>query len=132
MLPELITSSSHLVFHHLGLAVACPEEAMRFLSTLGYQVGETVFDPEQNVNLIMCNHEIQPAIEIIWPGNSEAPVHGLTGRHRGGVVYHVGYATDDLAAALAELENASLHVVCVSPPKRRRFLEDETCRFTTY
>lgn len=117
MIRDAVTLSSHLAFHHLGLAVRRPEEAMAFTSTLGYQIGETVFDPEQNVNLIMCTHEIQPSVEIIWPANSKGPVHGLTDRHPTGVIYHVCYATDDLGAALAGLKKAGLNAVCVCSPK---------------
>jgi hypothetical protein len=118
MLHDTVTLSSHLVFHHLGLAVRRPDGAMALMSTLGYQVGETIFDPEQNVNLIMCSHETQPSVEIIWPDNSKGPVHGLTDHHPAGVIYHVCYATDDLEAALAGLKKAGLHAVCISPPKR--------------
>jgi methylmalonyl-CoA/ethylmalonyl-CoA epimerase len=117
---EAVMLNSHLVFHHLGLAVRCPDDAIAFVSALGYQIGETVFDPGQNVNLIMCTHVIQPAVEIIWPGDSKGPVHGLMERHPAGVIYHVCYATDDLRAALAGLEKVGLRAVCVSPPKRAR------------
>jgi len=118
MLHQAVAISSHLVFHHFGLAVRRPDDAMAFMSTLGYQVGEPVFDPEQNVNLIMCSHETQPSVEIIWPDNTKGPIHGLTDRHPAGVIYHVCYATDDLDAALAGLKKAGLQAVCISPRKR--------------
>jgi hypothetical protein len=118
MFHDTVMLRSHLVFHHLGLAVRRPKDAVAFTSSLGYQIGETVFDREQNVNLIMCTHEIQPAVEIIWPANSKGPVHGLIDRHPTGVIYHVCYATDDLSAALAGLKKSGLDAVCVCPPKR--------------
>jgi catechol 2,3-dioxygenase-like lactoylglutathione lyase family enzyme len=110
-------TNPHLVFHHLGLAVRRPEEARAFLTTMGYRIGETVFDPGQNVHLALCSHETEPAVEIIWPGETKGPILGLTERHPAGVIYHVCYTTDDLDAALAGLEKAALRVICVSPPK---------------
>jgi len=107
----------HLKFHHFGLAVRKPEPARIYLSSLGYQIGETVFDPGQNVHLAICMHESEPAVEIIWPGNSEGPLDKLIRRHTSGVVYHICYVADDLAAALAGFEEAGIQVICVSPPK---------------
>jgi len=42
-----------LAFHHLGLAVSRPDEAVTFLTGLGYAIGDRVFDPEQNINLAL-------------------------------------------------------------------------------
>lgn len=109
-------SNPHLKFHHLGLAVRRPDEARVFVSALGYRMGDTVFDPKQNVHLQLCAHETQPAVEIIWPSATKGPIEKLTERHAAGIIYHVCYETDNLAAALADLAGAGLRVVCISPP----------------
>jgi hypothetical protein len=106
----------HLQFHHLGLAVRRPEEALKFLGLLGYKLGAPVLDPAQNVHLQMCTHPTQPAVEIIWPGLGPGPVDKLTSRHSAGIVYHVCYQTDDLAAVLQQWERAGVLVFCVSKP----------------
>jgi methylmalonyl-CoA/ethylmalonyl-CoA epimerase len=54
-------------FHHLGLAARRQDSARRFAEALGYQVGETVLDPLQNVELAMCTHPRMPALEIVTP-----------------------------------------------------------------
>jgi hypothetical protein len=110
-------NNPHLAFHHFGLAVRRPDEARKFVSTLGYQLGDPVFDPAQNVHLQLCTHAIQPAVEIIWPGDATSPVDKLTNYHPAGVVYHVCYETDDLAAAIAGLQAAGLKPICISPAK---------------
>src|ERR1051325_4987971 len=110
-------NNRHLTFHHLGLAVRQPESAIAFFSGLGYQVGDMVFDHEQNVRLAMCTHPTEPAVEIIWPGDTKGPIDGLLRRFPPGVVYHMCYETDDLPAALSGLEEAGLRVVVVSPAK---------------
>jgi len=110
-------SGLHLGFHHLGLAVRRPQEAVAFLSAMGYRTGESVLDPVQNVHLMMCAHETEPEVEIIWPSDTKGPLDGMLQRHVAGIIYHVCYVTDDLAAALAGMEKAGLRALCVSPPK---------------
>jgi methylmalonyl-CoA/ethylmalonyl-CoA epimerase len=106
----------HLHFHHFGLAVRRPDEARKYVSALGYNIGETVFDPSQNVHLALCTHVSAPAVEIIWPGSSEGPVDKMTQRHASGIIYHLCYETDDLTLALSGLKEAGLRPVCISPP----------------
>ena len=105
----------HLAFHHFGLAVRRPDEARKFVAALGYVAGESVFDPVQNVHLQLCTHAAQPAVEIIWPGHTTGPLEKLARRHASGIVYHLCYETDDLAAALAGWEAAGLNPICISP-----------------
>jgi methylmalonyl-CoA/ethylmalonyl-CoA epimerase len=107
----------HLKFHHFGLAVRRPDEARKFVSALGYELGDPVFDPVQNVHLQLGTHPSQPAVEIIWPGDANGPVDKLAQRHSSGIVYHLCYETDDLQAALTELEQSGLRPICISAPK---------------
>jgi methylmalonyl-CoA/ethylmalonyl-CoA epimerase len=93
-----------------------PNEARIFVSALGYRIGEAVFDPAQNVHLQLCTPETHPAVEIIWPGDTKGPIEKLTERHAAGIIYHVCYETDNLTAALAQLAEVKLRVVCISPP----------------
>jgi len=106
----------HLRFHHFGLAVKRPESARKFVAALGYQRGEAIFDPAQNVFLELCVHDSHPAVEIIWPGSDAGPVDKLAQRHTSGIVYHLCYETDNLSAALAGLDAQGLNPVCVSRP----------------
>jgi hypothetical protein len=110
-------TNPHLTFHHFGLAVRQPDKARMFVGRLGYGLGDPVFDPAQNVHLQLCSHASHPAVEIIWPGDSSGPVDKLAQRYSSGIIYHLCYQTDDLAAALADLETAQLTAVCISPPK---------------
>jgi methylmalonyl-CoA/ethylmalonyl-CoA epimerase len=116
-MPPPPLSGLNLGFHHLGLAVRRPQEAVAFLSALGYRAGESVLDPNQNVNLMMCAHETEPDVEIIWPSDTRGPLDAMLQRHSSGIIYHACYVTDDLSAALAAMEKAGLRAVCVSPPK---------------
>ena len=105
-----------LKFHHLGLAVPRADEAVTFLSGLGYAIGERIFDPEQNVNLMLCQHPQMPAVEIICPGNGPGPIDKYVARRASGIVYHVCFETTDRSTSLAAIAAAKLNPICVSAP----------------
>lgn len=106
-----------LTFHHLGLAVRRPRDATAFLGSLGYELGEPVFDPEQNVNLIMCTHPgTMPDVEIIYPATGKSPVDALTAGRPDGIVYHMCYVSADLPATLVALDAAGIRAICKAPP----------------
>ena len=109
--------TSSLAFHHLGLVVKEPGEAILFLTTLGYEMGAPVFDENQKVHLMLATHATQPAVEIIHPGAVPGPIDHLIQRHASGLVYHVCLATGNLAQTLEDWEALGLRAVCVSPPQ---------------
>lgn len=111
------TNSFGLTFHHLGLAVRRPRDAAQFLTGLGYRMGEPVFDPEQNVNLIMGTHTGRmPDVEIIYPADGKSPIDALVAGRPPGIVYHMCYVTADLPATLAAMETAGVRAICKVPP----------------
>lgn len=106
-----------LRFHHLGLAAPRPDDAKTFLAGLGYEIGDPVFDPEQNTNLIMCRHEgSMPDVEIIFPATGKSPVDTLLNRRPDGLVYHVCYVTADLSDSLMQMQQAGVRAACVARP----------------
>jgi methylmalonyl-CoA/ethylmalonyl-CoA epimerase len=113
-----IANKFGLYFHHLGLAVESPHTAMILLEGLGYKTGRAIFDPQQNVNLLLCEHAAMPSIELIYPAEGKGPLDRLLKQHRDGLVYHICYATHDLSASLRAMDKENdLRVLCVSPPK---------------
>lgn len=118
-----------LTFHHFGLAVKKPQNAIKFLSTLGYRMGDPFFDPNQRVNLIMGTHDYQPAVEIIFPGLESSPIDQLIQKHSGGIVYHLCYLANNLEDTLAQFETAGLRVLCVSQPKLAPFFPGRKASF---
>lgn len=106
-----------LQFHHLGLAVRQPEASLKLLTAQGYRVGSEIFDPNQSVNAVLCQHETEPSVEVLWPGSTLSPIENLVNRHASGVVYHICYLTPDLGAALEKMNDLGLGVTCISPPQ---------------
>ena len=77
----------------------------------------------------MCSHATEPAVEIIWPGDTSGPIDKLVRQNPSGIIYHVCYFTDDLAAALLALEKAGLRAICISPPKSAPLFEGRNVSF---
>lgn len=105
-----------LAFHHFGLAVAEPERACRFLSDLGYRVGESLLDPEQNVFLIWSEHDVMPAVEVVYPCEGGGSLDVIV-KQRDSMVYHICYSCDDLGDAVEAIKERGHRVVQVTPPK---------------
>ncbi|MEX3999165.1 VOC family protein [Paraburkholderia sp. EG285A] len=103
-----------LTFHHHGLAVKSPDEALRFLDALGYQRGAALYDPLQRVNLALCEHASMPAVELVWPGAEASPIDRIL-RH-GPSIYHTCYATHDASAWLDAMASRGIEMLTVSPP----------------
>jgi len=108
--------TSGLLFHHLGLAVRRPQKAFAFLSALGYREGAEVYDPLQSVNLAMRHHPAMPDVEVIWPGSAPSPIDTLI---KGGtsLTYHLCFATEDAAQALADLQSDGHRIIEIAAPK---------------
>jgi len=104
-------------FHHFGLAAKTPERAVAFLQSLGYQIGVSVRDDLQQVNLIFCQNSSMPAVEII------TPVDGTPGplttylESSNGVIYHLCYECANREQALTRMESDQHRVRCISEPK---------------
>lgn len=106
----------HLTFHHLGLAVSHQAKALNFLKGLGYRVGEEIFDPEQNVNLVMCRSQTMPAVEIVSPSDRPSPLDNILKQNKD-LIYHCCYVTPNLKIALKNIEQDQNKFICISPPK---------------
>ncbi|RJG49010.1 VOC family protein [Motilimonas pumila] len=105
-----------LSFHHLGLATKHEKMAILFLEGSGYQVSESIFDPLQNVNLIMASHSEQPSVEIVYAGEKTGPLTDIL-QTQESLIYHTCFETLDYQASLAQMKQAGLRVLMVSEPK---------------
>lgn len=105
-----------LTFHHLGLAVRKPEAAIAYHRALGYAVAPPVYDPDQNVNLIMCTSDDMPDVEIITPAEGASPIDGIVLKYDS-AVYHTCFTAPDAAACVARMKAAGLKTLCVAQPK---------------
>jgi len=117
-----------LKFHHLGLAVRRPERAVQFLAQVGYEIGEAVFDPEQDTNLMMCMSQSMPDVEIIYPGKSDGPLKELLA-NQSELIYHICYEVDCASTYLQLIRERGMKVGTVSPPKPALLFGDRKVSF---
>ena len=102
-----------LEFDHLGLATSSPEKAVAFLRGLGYRCGSSLYDPLQRVNLVLCESDAMPAVEVISPSGETGPLDRLIASH-GDIAYHLCYRARDVQASLAALKQAGHRVIEVA------------------
>ncbi|MEO5571601.1 MAG: VOC family protein [Bacteroidia bacterium] len=106
-----------LTFHHFGLAVSKPEKAIHFLNSMGYEIGEKVFDALQNVNLKMCTGNEMPDVELIFPSETKGPLDKMLA-DRNEIIYHICYRTSNVNEALEKMKAGGNRLICVSKPKQ--------------
>ena len=105
--------------------------AINYLENLGYKVDKPIFDPLQNVNLMMAWHDQMPAVEIIYPSESKGPLESIIGRRPEGLVYHLCYQSDNLQKSLSSIEDAGLRVFEISPIKPAVLFNNKPVSFYT-
>src|SRR5262245_14264498 len=103
-----------LRFHHLGLAVRQPRPTLAFLRTLGYQIGPTVCDELQRVDLVFCRSATMPAVEVVLRARADSPSDAILQR-TAAQIYHVCYEVDDFEDALGRLRSEGHRPHCVVP-----------------
>ena len=115
-------------FHHFGLATMEPSKATTFLKSLGYDIGDQIHDPEQNVNLMFCTHASMPSVEVILPGKGESPLNEIIreGKSR---VYHICYEVGSTEEFIRQTEEKGLRVVELAGPKPAILFDGRTVSF---
>lgn len=106
-----------LEFHHLGLAVAKKEKAVRFVRGLGYKVQEQIYDPEQKVYLILCCAEEMPDIEIISKSDEPGPLDVIL-KEQTALIYHICYKSKDIRLSLELMKEDGNRIIMAHPAKR--------------
>jgi methylmalonyl-CoA/ethylmalonyl-CoA epimerase len=117
-----------LTFHHFGLATRTPDKAVAFLRGLGYEIGETIYDPLQKVNLIMCPSESMPSVEVIFPSDEPGPLAAILA-DRNESFYHMCYRSRDRLASVNALKHAGHRVVQVAAPQPAILFENKHVSF---
>lgn len=105
-----------LSFHHLGLAVRDVPAALKVLRGLGYECGDEVFDPLQDVRLVWCQHVSMPAVELVAPTEKPGPIDNIL-EHSSESIYHTCYESKSIDESIAAIKVDGIRVLPVAPPK---------------
>ena len=89
-------------FHHFGLAVKEFEKALAFYKNIGYDFTESIVDPLQNVELVLCTSEKYPMVELVKPINEKSPITNILNKNNE-MIYHICYVLDDIERDLKTL-----------------------------
>ncbi len=87
--------------HHVGIAVrSIAEDGADYCRALGLPLyGEITADDAQKVRVAFVTVDGHVQVEFIEPQGADSPVADII--KRGGGVYHICYAVDDILAAIA-------------------------------
>lgn len=102
-------------FHHIGVAVRDINATAALYVAGGYKQSETIFDPNQNVNICWLTKEGMPVVELLEPVDENSPVNGILEKN-GVAPYHTCYMVDDIEQAVRDLRK--MRYIVVSKPEK--------------
>ena len=106
-----------LEFHHFGLAVKDPHKAISFLALIGYEIGDSVYDPKQKAILQLCVSDKMPAVELVYAKKTDnSPLKSIL-KTNDELCYHYCYSTENIENTVQILKQHSLKAICISKPK---------------
>ena len=113
-------------FHHFGIACKDILKTGTLYKEMVYEVGETVFDPLQNVNICFLTHPTMPLVELLSPIDETSPVVQILNKV-GVTPYHTCYEVDDLEEAIKRFRKQ--RYVVVAKPKNACAIENRRVSF---
>lgn len=115
-------------FHHYGLAIESPEVTGKFLKTLNYELGQSVYDDNQKIFCSLNTHKTLPTIELLWAGTEKSPIDNIL-KNKGSSIYHLCYEVEDLDKLLEEFTANNIRFLCISQPKAAILFNDRKVCF---
>ncbi|KJU86480.1 lactoylglutathione lyase [Candidatus Magnetobacterium bavaricum] len=122
-----IELSKLMKFHHIGIAVKSFENPVIFIKNLGYECESPIVDPLQNVEIIMCNSNVFPNIELIRPITDKSPVSNYL-KHFNETMYHICYVTENVTECVNALEYNN-RVILISKEKQAALFSNRKVSF---
>ena len=100
-----------MTFSHFGIAVTDFEQSVSLYRQMGYVCSEPVYDPIQNVELVMCNSDTSPDIELVKPVADTSPVRTFlkTGSE---AFYHLCFEVDDISKTVERIKKTH-RIMCI-------------------
>lgn len=106
--------SAEIIFHHFGIACRDIQKTGECYKEFGYEMGQTIFDPLQNINICFLNHPSMPLVELLSPVDENSPVVQILNKV-GTTPYHTCYEVKDLDESIKSFRKQ--RYVTVAKPK---------------
>ena len=94
----------------------------------GYHCNESVYDPLQEVNLIWCEHDSMPAVELVSPTGLPGPIDKILELNSESV-YHICFAAQNTEASVAAMKNDGVRVIPMVAAKPAVLFGNQTVGF---
>ena len=100
--------------HHVAIAVPSLDEARGLYErVLGMRAAAPEFVPSQKVNVLVLFAGGQ-RVELVEPAAADSPISRFVEK-RGGGIHHLAWLVDDVAEAIARLEEAGVRMIDHAP-----------------
>lgn len=113
-------------FHHIGVACKDINATSIMYESLGYQRGEIIHDPLQDVNICFLTHPTMPLVELLSPADDNSPIIQILNKV-GTTPYHTCYVVDNLEEAIKAFRKQKY--VIVAKPKNACAIENRRVTF---
>lgn len=113
-------------FHHIGVACKDINTTAIMYELLGYERGEIIHDPLQNVNICFLSHPTMPLVELLSPIDDTSPVVQTLNKV-GTSPYHTCYVVNNLDEAINKFREQ--RYIVVAKPKKACAIENRRVSF---
>lgn len=113
-------------FHHIGIACENIDETASHYLPLGYEKGNTIIDPLQNIKVCFLSHPSMPLLEFLAPVDEDSPIVDIL-KKNGTTPYHICYSVSNLNDCISSLRKKQF--VIVSKPKIANAIEGNRVAF---
>ncbi|MFC2145725.1 amino acid adenylation domain-containing protein [Acidobacteriota bacterium] len=104
------------VLEHIAVAVSDIRESMSHYRSLGFNCGEIVHDPLQEVKVVVCEKPGLDPIELVAGLETGSPISRILDTN-GDTPYHLCYRVPNIRAFLQSLEDNNISYEITSHPK---------------
>jgi methylmalonyl-CoA/ethylmalonyl-CoA epimerase len=110
------------------MAVRRPELTQACLRTLGYEIGDAVYDSGQRTYVQMCSSSVFPDIELVYGGDDDGPVARFTDA-QDEAIYHICFRTESIDATVQGWRDSGIRVLRVKAKMPAPLFDDQPVGF---
>ena len=71
----MVTKKDNIKFHHYGVATKSFIQPIKLHENLGYKCSKVIRDDKQLVDLVFCESDRLPSVELVKPYDENSPIN---------------------------------------------------------